>query len=267
MKASLCLLVATFALAVNAHTALQSLKIADKQYDPGMCIRPYNDPVTFPYPAKDPTAEFVRCRTTTPDMKAEKLCDVQAGSNVTVTWFASDKAGEKAINPSHVGPCIVWMAPLDSNGKGDVWWKIYEDGYDPKTSKWCIDRLNANDGKLDVTIPSDLLAGKYLLRTEIIALHLAFVEFTGGKEGAEYYSNCAELNVLGKGKTVPKGVPIPGIFKVNTPGIVFNSSAPYTSYTIPGPKVYKVGDPGSTTKPGSGTKKPCIKKRRRRQLA
>ncbi|KAJ2444222.1 hypothetical protein GGF42_006379 [Coemansia sp. RSA 2424] len=268
--ASLCmklaLAAAVLALTANGHTHLRDLKIGDKQYERGVCIRPYNDPVTYMFPAKDPKDEFMRCRTATVDAKAEKLCDVQAGGNVTINWFASDDKGAKGINPSHMGPCIVWMAPLESNGKGDVWWKIYEDGYDAKTSKWCIDRINANDGKLSVTIPSDLLAGKYMLRPEIIALHLAFVPFSGGKEGAEYYANCAELNVLGGGKTVPQGVPIPGIYKADTPGIVFNTSAPFTSYTIPGPKVYKVGDPGRTTKPDSGSKKPCIKKRRRRQL-
>ncbi|KAJ2411607.1 hypothetical protein GGI10_004169 [Coemansia sp. RSA 2530] len=218
MKAStfICLqlaLVAMFSWTASAHTHLRDLKIGTTQYERGVCIRPYNSTTMFSFPSKDPTDKYMRCRTPSVDSKADKQCDIKAGSK-----------------------------------------------------KWCIDTVNDNNGTLDITIPSDILAGKYLLRTEIIALHLAAVPFTGGKDGAEYYSNCAELTVSGGGKTVPKGVAIPGVYKVDMPGIVFNTSAPFTSYKIPGPPVYKVGDPSGPTKPDTGAKKPCIKKRRRRQL-
>ncbi|KAJ2756964.1 hypothetical protein GGI19_000414 [Coemansia pectinata] len=251
----------------NAHTHLRDLKIGTKQYERGVCIRPYNSTTLFSFPAKDPTNKYVRCRTPSVDSKAEKICDVNAGSKITVSWHESELTSSQGINPSHMGPCIVWMAPLESNGEGEVWAKIFEDGYNPKTKTWCIDTVNKNNGTLDITIPSDVLAGKYILRTEIIALHLAAVKFTGGKDGAEYYSNCAEINVIGGGKTVPKGVAIPGVYTIDMPGIIFNTSAPFTSYKIPGPPVYKVGDPSGPVKPNAGVKKPCIKKRRRRQLA
>ncbi|KAJ2022740.1 hypothetical protein GGI06_001691 [Coemansia sp. S85] len=271
MKAStfICLqlaLVAMFSWTASAHTHLRDLKIGTTQYERGVCIRPYNSTTMFSFPSKDPTDKYMRCRTPSVDSKADKQCDIKAGSKVTISWHETEVSTSRAINPSHMGPCIVWIAPLESNGEGDVWAKIFEDGYNPKTKKWCIDTVNDNNGTLDITIPSDILAGKYLLRTEIIALHLAAVPFTGGKDGAEYYSNCAELTVSGGGKTVPKGVAIPGVYKVDMPGIVFNTSAPFTSYKIPGPPVYKVGDPSGPTKPDTGAKKPCIKKRRRRQL-
>ncbi|KAJ2834837.1 hypothetical protein GGI24_000202 [Coemansia furcata] len=259
-------LVAMLSWTANAHTHLRDLKIGTTQYDRGVCIRPYDSTTMFAFPAKDPTNPSMRCRTPSVDSKADKICDVNAGSKVTVSWHSTEAKDSEPINPSHMGPCIVWIAPLGTNGEGNSWAKIYEDGYDPKTKKWCIDRINANNGNLDVTIPSDILAGKYLLRTEIIALHLASVPFSGGKDGAEYYSNCAEINVLGGGKTVPKGVSIPGVYTVDMPGIVFNISSPFTSYKIPGPPVYKVGDPSGPVTPGTGAKKPCVKKRRRRQL-
>jgi len=47
--------------------------------------------------------------------------------------------------------------------------KISEDGYDG--SKWAVTRLIANGGKHDVTIPSTLAAGDYIMRVEILALH------------------------------------------------------------------------------------------------
>ncbi|KAJ2909083.1 hypothetical protein GGI21_002241 [Coemansia aciculifera] len=263
---------ALFAWTVSAHTHLRELEIGTTQYGSGVCIRPFNDPSTIDYPAKDPTDPFMRCRATNTTVRAAKICDAVAGGNITVNWYAGNTPGEMGINPSHKGPCIIWMAPLASNGEGNVWFKIFQDGYNPTTKKWCVDTINANNGNLTVTVPSDLLAGQYLLRTEIIALHLAFLPYTGDKNGAEYYSNCAELNVSGSGKSLPSpGVAIPGVYTANMPGIVFNLTAPFTSYTIPGPNVYQVGKPGSVGggNPGGGTNPPCTKtkKRKRRQLS
>ncbi|PIA13019.1 hypothetical protein COEREDRAFT_89911 [Coemansia reversa NRRL 1564] len=92
------------------------------------------------------------------------------------------------------------------------------------------------DGKLDVVIPADIADGEYILRREIIALHLA--EKIGG---AEFYPNCAQINVVGGGVSIPKGVAIPGVYKEDDPGIHFNLYDGYDSYSIPGPQVYKSG--------------------------
>ncbi|KAJ1999236.1 hypothetical protein GGI04_004656 [Coemansia thaxteri] len=253
----LALLVA-FAVSVNAHTHLRDLIIGGKTLDRGQCIRPYIDDTTYSYPAKDPNDIFMRCRTPYANSTAKTMCDVQAGSTIKVEWHELIDPTSRGINPSHMGPCVAYMAPLSSNGDGKVWFKIYENGYDPKTKKWCIDTVNDNNGTLPITIPSDLLKGSYLLRTEIIALHLAYVPFDKIKTGAEYYSNCAELNIVGGGNVVPPGVAFPGAYDINGKGIVFNITAPFDSYPIPGPPLYKAG----------AVIKPCTtRKRRRRELA
>ncbi|KAJ2789579.1 hypothetical protein H4R20_007157, partial [Coemansia guatemalensis] len=159
------------------------------------------------------------------------ICDVKAGSTITMEFHEEESRSSRAIEGKHYGPCLVYMAPLASNGKGNVWFKIFEEGYNPNTEEWCIDTLNRADGQLEVVIPADIADGEYLLRGEIIALHLA--EKVGG---AEFYPNCAQINVVGGGTAKPPGVDILQIYNEDDPGIHFNLYDGYDSYSIPGPK-------------------------------
>jgi len=118
------------------------------------------------------------------------------------------------------------------------------------------------DGKpYNVTLPSDLPAGSYLMRHEIIALHTATT--TGG---AEFYPSCSQLQVGGStttnAKTLVSGLPsnelatFPGAYKATDPGIlvpdVYNTGFDY-SKDFPGPAIpssFAVGggeDGGSNT--------------------
>lgn len=55
---------------------------------------------------------------------------------------------------------------------GLKWFKVFEDGLDG-SGKWGVDRMIANNGWVDFTLPTCIAAGDYLLRAEIIALHSA----------------------------------------------------------------------------------------------
>jgi cellulase len=55
---------------------------------------------------------------------------------------------------------------------GLKWVKVYEDGLD-SSGQWGVDRMIANNGWVDFTLPSCIASGDYLLRAEIIALHSA----------------------------------------------------------------------------------------------
>ena len=96
--------------------------------------------------------------------------------------------------------------------------------------------LIVNGGNATASLPSTLAAGKYLLRHEIIALHLAT-----SLGGAEFYPACAQIQVGGSetgGPTPDELVSIPGAYHDDDPGIfdpqVFNTSAPYV---FPGPAI------------------------------
>lgn len=96
---------------------------------------------------------------------------------------------------------MVYIAPTASNGAGDVWVKLAEDGYDGST--WAVEKLIANKGKHDVTLPSTLADGDYLVRGEIIALHEADAAFNANPaRGAQFYMECIQISVSGGGATV-----------------------------------------------------------------
>ncbi|KAJ2267545.1 hypothetical protein EV176_005225, partial [Coemansia sp. RSA 451] len=177
---------------------------------------------------------------------ASETCPVKAGSTITVEWHHdNDSASDDVIDITHLGPCMVYMAPLESNGSGDVWFKIFEDGYDAATSTWCVNKIRNNGGKLDVALPADIKSGDYLVRTEIIALHESDTDYAvNPARGSQFYVNCAQVSVTNGGSAEPQGYAIPGIYKSTTPGVIFNLYSSYSSYPIPGPAVY-VSGPGN----------------------
>jgi len=70
----------------------------------------------------------------------------------------------------------------------------------------------------NVTIPSTLVPGQYLLRSEIISLHLATTE-----GGAQFYPACIQLNVGGdqtQGPTSSEECTFPGCYSDTDPGIL-----------------------------------------------
>ena len=72
-------------------------------------------------------------------------------------------------------------------------------------------------GVAPVTLPSNIAPGQYLIRHEIIALHLA-----NQKGGAEFYPSCAQLRIGGNGTSTPSAnelVSLPGVYDDNDPGI------------------------------------------------
>ncbi|KAI8319123.1 hypothetical protein GQ54DRAFT_299585 [Martensiomyces pterosporus] len=231
----------------NAHTYLSHVTLDGKRYDEGVCIKPY--PQNRNFPVKDPSTADLTCGFNSLTTSASKSCPVAAGSTITVEWHHdNDQPSDDVIAQSHWGPCIAYMAPLASGGKGNAWFKVFEDGYNASTKTWCTDRIRDSHGKLDIKLPADIKAGDYLLRTEVIALHEADTDYTtNSARGAQYYPNCAQVSVSGNGQAVPQGYPIPGIYKTNSPGILFNLYASFSSYPIPGPPVYTGGSPASNS--------------------
>ncbi|KAG0137805.1 glycosyl hydrolase family 61-domain-containing protein [Tuber indicum] len=141
--------------------------------------------------------------------------------------------------------------PLFSQGAGNVWTKIAESGL--SGGKWAVETLIANGGKHDVTLPTALAAGDYLLRAEIIALHEADTDYTvNPARGAQFYPSCSQLKVTGSGTVTPPGTfGFLGGYSHNDPGILFNLYNGATSYTIPGPAVWDGKTGGSAPAPSS----------------
>ncbi len=142
------------------------------------------------------------------------------------------------------------------------WFKIDEQGFDSSTDGlvWLQARVQAG-ATVNVTIPSTLKAGPYMVRHEIIALHLA----SGNDvDGVEFYPSCLQLNVTGDGTEEPADddlVEFPGGYTDDDPGLLVN---PYnlksqSSYTFPGPALAALVDTpsgagkGATSSPDSAS--------------
>lgn len=214
-----------------AHSTFQQLWV-DGVDKAGTCARipNSNSPIGT-------TSGDIRCGSGGSRPAADK-CVVPAGGTVTVEMHQQPGQREcrnEAIGGNHDGPVIVYLSKVGDSKKdaGSSWFKIFENGLVRK-DYWGTDALNANCGKQDVKIPSNIAPGDYLLRAEVIALHVA-----GSSGGAQHYVSCYQLTVTGGGSANPSGVSFPGAYKTNDPGILFNLYGSYTTYTVPGPAVYR----------------------------
>lgn len=127
---------------------------------------------------------------------------------------------------------------LSDSASGPGWFKIWEDGYNSDSKKWCVDTLIENNGLLSVNLPTGLPSGYYLIRPELLALHQAY------RGDPQFFHGCAQVfieNGPGGSLDVPGefSVSIPGHVAASAPGLSFNlyEDDP-TKYEIPGPKVF-----------------------------
>ncbi|EIN14614.1 hypothetical protein PUNSTDRAFT_96583 [Punctularia strigosozonata HHB-11173 SS5] len=154
------------------------------------------------------------------------------GGNIPTTVLAPVKAGETVIfdwgswTSDHPGPVMTYIAACTggcANFKGDtgnVWVKIDQDVYYPDRTTpgpWGEHILHLTPSYYQVTIPAGLADGEYLLRHEILGLHVA-----GTYMGAQFYPQCVQVTVTNGGSvTLPQGVPLPGSYNPNdTSGVL-----------------------------------------------
>ena len=215
------------AASASAHTIFQEFYVngVSQGHQAGIREVSYDGPIT------DVTSNDIICNgavnTLVQPYPPPKVITVAAGSSVTTEWHhtlagydATDIADP--IDASHLGPVIVYMAKVPSATQTTVtglqWFKIYQDGLH-SDGTWAVNTLITNKGKVNFKIPSCIPAGQYLLRAEIIALHAA-----SSYPGAQFYMECAQLQVTGGGSANPATVSFPGAYKGTDPGITFNVS-------------------------------------------
>jgi len=161
--------------------------------------------------------------------------NIKAGSTATFYW--------NTWPDSHKGPVIDYIAPCNGDcgtpaSTSLLWTKLDQQGWisgsNPGT--WATDSLIAANNTWTITIPSNLAAGNYVVRHEIIALHAA-----GSTNGAQAYPQCINFAVTGSGTGTPSGgVVATKFYTASDPGILFNIYTAFTSYTIPGPALGKI---------------------------
>ncbi|KAL2197729.1 glycosyl hydrolase family 61-domain-containing protein [Corynascus similis CBS 632.67] len=153
---------------------------------------------------------------------------VAAGDKINIVWTPE-------WPDSHIGPVIDYLAACNGdcetvNKESLRFFKIDGAGYDKAAGRWAAETLRQNGNSWLVQIPSDLKAGNYVLRHEIIALHGA-----GSANGAQAYPQCINLRVTGGGSSVPSGVAGTSLYKASDAGILFNPYVASPDYPVPGP--------------------------------
>jgi len=240
---------------VSAHGFLRTVTINSQAYT-GNIPAGANNPsviqqVSTSFPNKGASNPALTCG---PNSTAGALvANANPGDTLTFDWKGSDLSNW----PHNTGPMLTYLANCGSTtcDKFDItnakWFKIQQIGRKPNSSDWAqLDLMKG--GVATATLPATLAPGNYLLRHEIIALHLAV---TIG--GAEFYPACAQIKVGGTQTGAPNQnelVSIPGAYSDNDPGIfdvnVFEPNAPYT---FPGPPVanFVDGNSASGTSPSA----------------
>ncbi|KAF2020731.1 lytic polysaccharide monooxygenase [Aaosphaeria arxii CBS 175.79] len=246
--AALC---ATFSSLASAHGYLKYIEHAGKRYEAwqvGSDEYLTTVPTRYARRIKDmgPVADFTTKDITCNqggNLPATGIIDVKAGDKVTLIW---DQWGS-----SHSGPVMNYLAkcsPDCSTFKGDtgnVWVKIDQVSYDKsKATPWGSDCLAKNGAKWTVTIPPTIANGEYLLRHEILGLHVA-----GTRMGAQFYPSCTQIRVTGGGSENPTGIALPGSYNPDDKeGILtelWRIQQGQINYTAPGGPVWKGSVPNT----------------------
>ncbi|KAI0643251.1 glycosyl hydrolase family 61-domain-containing protein [Trametes meyenii] len=168
------------------------------------------------------------------------------GSAVAFQW--------SAINGNWIhdhGPLMTYMAackgvPCDKfNATEGDWFKIAELGQkNGSTHEWY--QKDLTEGKpYNATIPKNLKAGSYLLRSEVISLQIAT-----SVGGAEFYPSCIQVEIKGDGDGVPNStVKIGDLYDPASSGLVVPNiyDLGYTYDIFPGPPIAEIASQGGLT--------------------
>lgn len=107
------------------------------------------------------------------------------------------------------GPCSSFKGD-----EGNVWVKIDQAGYDPNKTEapWASKRLPLQNSTWEVTLPSSVAPGEYILRHEILGLQRTN---TNGAL-AQFYPACHQITVTGDGTVeLPEGIALPGAYRAD----------------------------------------------------
>lgn len=171
--------------------------------------------------------------------------NVTAGESLRLRW------NEWPV--SHKGPVLNYLAACngscaDADKERLEWVKIEELGWLNSTNwelglggTWATDVLIADAFTWTAQIPEELAEGTYVLRHEIIALHVAELP-----DGAQSYPQCVNLRVTRDAKASGNGVQINGgvigshLYRSDDAGILVDIHERIDGYDIPGPKLWEV---------------------------
>jgi hypothetical protein len=235
------LLATAAAQVINAHTLFTNFYVDGINQGNGTCVRMSKNTNSATNPIKGITSDDMACGKWDVTLGShavfltvmsgvngqngvERVCAAQAGSRITFEFHVwADGTVPGAIDPSHKGPCAVYMKKVDSaitdRATGGGWFNIFKDDYDQNANQWCTEKLITNNGRLSVTIPNDLEPGAYLVRPELLALH----EADKNPADPQFYVGCAQVFLTSGGSAKPTDtVSIPGHVDMSLPAMTYH---------------------------------------------
>lgn len=205
-------------------------------------------PVSDPNPIKGARNPAVNCGSNA--KPAGRVADARPGAALTFSWNGADMSNW----PHNTGPTLTYMASCGSvtcdkfDSTQAKWFKIGEEGR-KGNGNWVQEDI-MRGAPARAQIPANLAPGNYLIRHEIIALHLA--QNTGG---AEFYAACAQVKVTGNGNGRPnpsQTVSLPGDYSDTDAGIRVNAFGG-GKYNFPGPAIVSLSAGGAPSTGNQGT--------------
>lgn len=253
MKLPLPILLGVAAPFAAAHSTFTTMYINDVSQGDGTCVRMNMNSENSSSPIPSLSSNDMACGSMG-ETAVAFTCPAAPGDKLTFEWrLWADLEEPGSIDPSHKGPCAVYakqVADMSSTAAaGPGWFKIWEEGYDNATSKWCTEKLIDDGGLMSVQIPSGLPSGNFLFRPELLALQNV------QENDPQFYTGCAQVQVQGSQAAaldVPAeySVSIPGHVQDGEPSVTFDIFQPVFPYTMPGPKVYSVPSSSSSSRRG-----------------
>ncbi|KAK4224659.1 putative endo-beta-1,4-glucanase D [Podospora fimiseda] len=230
---------ATLASTVTAHATMFSASVNGKDFGDGR-----NNYIRSPAtndPVRDLSSPNLICNTNGGKV-APNFVSANPGDRITFRWFHfNPNDPNDIIDPSHKGAILTYIAPFTSGtGTGPVWTKIAQQGFEG--GEWATIKMRNNGGNVDFTLPKNLAPGQYLIRQELLALHMADFKCNDPANpgrGAESYPSCVQFEIGGNGEAIPdQDFDFNRGYTCENKGLFFNIHIPFESYTPPGPPVW-----------------------------
>jgi len=165
-------ILASLLVAAEAHSIFQRISVDGKAYPNLAGVRaPQSD-----FPVYDVTDAAIACNQGYVQPVSTQVIEAKAGSKIGMWWghviggaqYAND--GDNPISPGHKGPVMTYLAKVDNaataSPNGLRWFKIQEEGLN--NGIWGEDRVLQGKGWYNITMPSCISPGDYLMRHELI---------------------------------------------------------------------------------------------------
>ncbi|WVQ74453.1 hypothetical protein IAR50_004054 [Cryptococcus sp. DSM 104548] len=167
---------------------------------------------------------------------SDLVANATAGDTVIVTW--------NTWPTSHKGSVTQWMAHCPDDlcagtaGADMEWFKISQSSYDESTDSWPTDYI-AENLIWTFSLPTNLAAGQYLLRHELLAMHT-----TGAPQ---FYPVAIEMQLDSSGSTTPSPTgTFPDMYTSSDDMAltqnIYGGSALNAEFVVPGVAVYDGSD-------------------------